>query len=366
MISLWVFPLPVRGDVSSVPDRYGPVPKKNYAPAKYTYSEGSDLHLTHFQGELIKRKPGDTRPGMLVDMKAGYGHLFSPSSYGYRGFGYFTAKLDSDHKLRFNSSLGHFLPVIGGEFFFTHRLLRRNLVVPVRGVGSVEDKVYENSFSANYSRFNNGFLRETSLSYSLSTIPGHEFGGLTTALDSEDVWHTTRSLSGYSDTTTHAMAAQIAFGTEKMAFDLISGFKTSLGVGYEYVEHAPFHDHPGQVIESFSASASLEQQTAIGLLKTSYKHLKSARKFYAGYSFRGVELYFKNTEYKESVNTQLFGFKIKVDLNTLGLPLRKKIKSLFRKETFSYSGNGKIRHSARINSDSFIAQPKIQESICGW
>lgn len=363
---LLAFSVPARGNISFYQDRHGPPEKKIYLPVDYNFSQGSDLHRADFKSKVIKREPGNTGDGMFVDLKVGYGRLFSPSNDGYMGFGYFTAKADSDNRLRFNSSLGHFLPLIDGELFLTHRLLRSNISSPLQDFGAVDGKVYENSFSANYTRYSNGFLRETSLNYSFSTIPGQEFTGRVLALDAEDSGYTAKILGGFSDTTTHEIAAQIAFGSENMGFDFISGFKTSLHVGYEHVEHGTFHDNPGQVLTSFSALAAMEQQTSAGLIKTSYRHVETSRTFTAGYSVGGVELYAKNIQYKDREDTQLFGLRIKLDLDSFGLPFRQKSKRLFRKAIYAYDGLGHLRHNSNINSDHLTTKPSIRKTISTW
>jgi hypothetical protein len=364
-ILLSVFSTPVRGDVSFLQNSYGPPEKQVIVPVKYNYSQATDLQRAHFQGQFT-RVPGAAPDEMFVDLKVGYGRFFSLLNNGYRGFGYFTADLDSDDRFCFNSSLGHFLPVVGGELFFTYRVVRSNLSIPMQNLGLIEDKVYENSFSANYSRFTNGFLREASFNYSFSSIPSQEFTGSVVNHEPNDSWHKTKIQGGFSDTMTHEIAAHVAFGSEKMAIDFLSGFKTSLDFGYEYVEHDAFHDQPGQILKSFSALATLEQQTSIGLIQTSYKRVESSRTFSAGYLFRGLELYFKNTRYKDLEDTQLYGFKINIDLNTLGLPFRKKTKSLFSKATNFYKGSKQIRHNASISSDHFTTQPIIRQAIHTW
>ncbi len=138
------------------------------------------------------------------------------------------------------------------------------------------------------------------------------------APDPENTRYTVQVLGGYSDTTTHEIAGKIAFGSENIDLDFLSGFKTSLFLGYEYVEHDAFHEYSSQSISSLSALATFEQLTSAGLIKTSYKHVESSRMLSAGYSYRGVELYYTNIQNRYQEDAQLFGFKIKFDLNNLG------------------------------------------------
>lgn len=365
-LSLWIFPVPARGELSFYQDSHGPPGKKKYDPVKYSYSQKNDLFLAGFKGKVVNRVPGNSRDGMFVDLEVDYGGLFSPSNYGHRGFGYFTAKVDSDNQLRFNSSLGHFLPVVNGELFLTYRFLRRNIYGSAHNIGSIHDKVYENSFSANYTKYSNGFLRETSFNYSFSAIPGQEIAGSLIDFAPEDTGYSTKIIGGFSDTTTHEIAAQIAFGSDNMGFDFLSGFKTSLHLGYEYVEHDAFHDQPGQIMQSFSALATMEQQTMAGLIKTSYKHVESSRTLSVGYLYGGVELYVKNVQYQEREDTQLYGVNVKFDLNTFGGPFRNKVKTFFRKATYFYKGLGQIRHNSSINSDHLTTRPNIRETLNSW
>ncbi|MBU1137604.1 MAG: hypothetical protein KKA76_01375, partial [Proteobacteria bacterium] len=330
------------------------------------HSQENDIHLASFQGELVKRLPGEARDKMLVDLEVDYGHLFSPSDHGYQGFGYFTAKVDSDNQLRLNSSLGHFLPVVDGELFLTHRLLRSNISSSLQNLGSIHDKVYENGFSANYTRYSDGFIKETSLNYCFIAIPGQEFAESVISLDPDGIGYTAKIIGGFSDTATHKIGAQIAFGSENMGFDFLTGFKTSMHFGYEHIVQDVFHDQPGRIMQSFSALATLEQQTSIGLIKTSYKHVESSQTLSVGYSFRGVELYVKNIQYKNRDDAQLYGVKIKFDLNNLGMAFRKKIKTLFRKPTYFYKDLHQRRHDTRINSDHLATRPTIRESMSFW
>ena len=364
-ISLLASPAPVRGDVSFLQESYGPPEKEVIVPVKYNYSQSTDLHRALFESEF-KQIPGGAEDELFFGLKAGYGRFFSLSDNRYQGFGYFTAKLDSDNRFCFNSSLGHFLPVVGGELFFTYRVVRSNLSIPMQDIGVIEDKVYENSFSANYSRSTNGFLREASFNYSFSSIPGQDFEGSVIDRNPDDTWHTTQVLGGFSDTTTHEVVAHIAFGSEDTAFDFISGFKTSFDLDYEYIEHDSFHDQPGQTLRSYSALATMEQQTSIGLIQTSYKRAQFSKTYSAGYSYGGLELYFKNIHCKDLDTRQLFGFNIKIDLNTLGSTFRQKTKTFFSNAVNYYKGSGQIRHNASINSDHFTTQPHIRQVASSW
>ncbi|MBU0944486.1 MAG: hypothetical protein KJ804_13360 [Proteobacteria bacterium] len=365
-LSLWAFPVTARGDVSFFQDKHGAPEKKNPVPARYRYSQENDVHLAIFQGELVKRLPGEASEKIFVDLEVDYGRLFSPSADGYLGFGYFTAKVDSDNQLRFNSSLGHFLPAVDGELFLTYRLLRSNISSSLQHLGSIHDKVYENGLSANYTRYSDGFIKEISVNYSFSAIPGQEFAESVIALDPEEIGYTAKIIGGFSDTATHEIAAKIAFGCENIGFDFLSGFKTSVHFGYEHIVQNVFHDQPDQIWQSFSTLATLEQQTSVGLIKTSYRHVESSQTLSVGYSFRDIELYMKNIQYKDRDDRQLYGVKIKFDLNTLGKAFRKKITTLFRNPTYFYKDLHQRRHIASINSDRLATQPTIRETISIW
>lgn len=354
-------------DYSFYPNIHGPQETIAYDPAKWSYAKKDDIQLAQFRGKLDKRVLRDAGDELLVDLNVAYGRFFSPSLEGYQGFGYFTAKVDTDNRIRFNSSLGHVFPWVDGELFFTYRLLGVNNGMSLPNLGAIEDKVYENSFSANFTRYSNTFIRETSFVYSASAIPGQDLARSVMNIDMEDTsWYETDVLGGYSDTFTHKIAANIAFGSENLNSLFITGFKTSLGFGYDYVAHDQYHDQPGQIKESLSALATLQQQTSLGLIKTSYKQLQSSRTLTVGYSISGIELYAKDMQYQDQAGTQLFGFSLKFDLNNFGNLFRKKKKRLFGKAASSYSSYkslDKIRHQASLNSDQFTTQPKLRESI---
>jgi hypothetical protein len=365
-LSLLAFSGPAYGEISFYEDSYGPAEKKINDPINFNYSLANDLHRATLQGKLVKRVFGENEEEMFIDLKAGYGRFFSPSNYGYLGFGYFSAKLDTDNRLRLSSSLGRFLPVVDGELFLTHRFLRNNLCSSLQNIGPINEKVYENSFSAKYSRYTDGFLRETSLNYSFSIIPGQDLAGSVIASDPQNGGHALQALGGFSDTTTHEFAGKVAFGSEDIDLAFLSGFKTSLFLGYEYVEHDAFHQYSSQSISSLSALATFEQLTPVGLIKTSYKHVESSRMLTTGYSYRGIELYYTNIQNRDYEDARLFGFKINFDLNNLSNPLPQKTKRLFHKAANFYKGFDQMRHNSFINSDSLASRPQIRETIKTW
>jgi len=174
-VSLCFFSTIAKGEVSSFQENYGPQENKSYDPAKFRYSKKTPTNLTTFYGQLRKdifdREDGD----IMAEMNMEYAHLFSPLGNGYLGFSYLSAKLNNSNRIKFNSSLGHFVDAIDGELFFSYRLLGENLNYTLPTIGNIDNRVYENSFSANYTRFSDKLLRETTLSYNFSNLPGEEF-----------------------------------------------------------------------------------------------------------------------------------------------------------------------------------------------
>jgi hypothetical protein len=167
---------------------------------------------------------------------------------------------------------------------------------------------------------------------------------------------------GYCDTMTHEIGAQIAFGYESLNSNLFTGMKTCLGIVYEYAEQDALYNYSGQVNESVSLLAGIEQKTPFGLVNTTYKYLESSQTLYAGYSIKGVELYLKETRYQDKKEDRLLGFLIKFDLWNPKDPFSK-IKKLFRRDTRSDRGLEQIRHSISLNSDNFSIQPKAVEFV---
>lgn len=229
--------------------------------------------------------------------------------------------------------------------------------------GLLKDNVYENSLSASYTRLTGGIIRETSLNYSISSIPGQGLSRNKGAELSEGSRHATAVHGGYGDTVTHALGAKIALGSDVLDSSLISGIRAGLGMGYEYVAHDAVFDQPEETDKSISAFASLQQQTPLGSVTTSYKYVETASNWYAGYTFSGLELYLKDNQSGDRPASRQLGLKLKLDLDNLGNLFRKTKKSLFRKANFCYKGLGRTRHNGKLNSDQFAARPRILEAF---
>ena len=357
-----LFPVKARGEISSLLGNYGPQENRSYDPAKFRYSKKTNTYLTNFRGQLNKKVFNDAINDVLAEMGMEYGQLFSPSSSGYLGFSYISAKINSANQIKFNSSLGHFIEPIDGELFFTYRLLGTNQNYSIPTLGTVEDRVYENSFSASYTRSSDAFLRETSFNYNFSTIPGEEFYKTVQPFHSNTAKNMTRIVGGYGNTTSHEIGAQVAFGYEKLGSNLITGMKTSLGLGYEYAAQDELYNSSGQTEESVSLLAAIQQKTPFGLLNTSYKHLDSSQTLYAGYSLRGIELYLQETRCQDKKDNRLLGFLIKFDLWNPKDPFSK-IKRLFGKPNSTKRGQEQIRHSLSLQSENLLKKPQFIEII---
>lgn len=361
-VSLFLFSTTAKGEVSSFQENYGPQESKSYAPAKFRYSKKTPTDLTTFYGQLKKDVFGHEDNDMMAEMNMEYGHLFSPSGNGYLGFSYLSAKLDNSNRIQLNSSLGHFVEAIDGELFFSYRLLGNNLNGNLPTIGSIDDKIYENSFSANYTRYSDKFLRETTLSYNFSHLPGEEFYGTVQPFQVNGTDKREYMVGGYSNTTSHEIGAQIAFGYEDLGPSLLTGLKTSFGLGYEYVMQDGLYNIEEQTEASVSLLAAIQHKTPFGLVNTSYKHLDSSQTLHAGYSLDGIELYMKEIRYQDKKDNRLLGFLIKFDLWNPKDPFRK-IKNLFRKNNSTGRGQEQIRHSISLKSNSFLNQPEVKHFI---
>jgi hypothetical protein len=349
------------GEVASLQDNYGPREKSSYAPAKFSYSKQTDSYLTNVQGKLSRKLFEDTNDETLADLNFEYGRLFSLVGTDYQAFGYLTAQIDSDNQMRLNSSLGHYIPAIDGELLFSYRLLGKNLNKTLAQSGSINDKIYENSFATNYTRYSNSFLRETSINYSCSFIPGETLRRTRTP-HGEQQQNTASLLDGFSNTTTHEVVAQMAFGYEELGASYLHGLKTSLSLGYEYVNQDEMFDISEQVEESVTFLASIRQRTSIGSIKTFYRYLDSAQTLYTGYSVSGLELYVKETRYQDKKNSRSLGFLIKFNLLNPD-DLFGKIKKLFKRSNTAGFDQDRIRHSMSLRSTKFTTQPTVRTSI---
>ena len=361
-VSLCVVPGWATSETSFLQENYGPQANRSHDPAKFRYSKKTSHYLANFHGQLSKDVFSDDDTDIPADVNMEYGRLFSPSSTGYQGFSYFSAKLDSANRIKFNSSAGHFFEAIDGELLFSYRLLGADLNHSLPSAGSIDDRVYENSFSARYTRYKDTFLRETSLNYSFSTVAGEEFYRPALLSQADNSQSKLSMVGGYGDTTTHELGAQLAFGYEESGAGLITGLKTSLGFGYEYTVQDEMDNYSRQVEDSISLLAGIEQKTPFGLISTSYKHLDSSQILYAGYTLSGLEFYLKETHYENKEDNRLLGFLLKFDLWNPKDPFRR-IKKLFGKGKYHSGGLEQIRHSVSLQSNRFSKKPKAKEII---
>ena len=360
-VSLSTLSQTTHGEVTSLQDNYGPREKSSYPPAQFSYSKQTDNYLTNLQGKLSRKVFEDTSDETLADLNLEYGRLFSLAGTDYQAFGYLTAQLDSDNQIRLNSSLGHYVPAIDGELLFSYRLLGKNLNNTLVQNGSFSKKIYENSFAANYTRYSNSFLRETSISYSCSVIPG-EILHRTRIPHGDQQQNTAYLLDAFSDTTTHEVVAQMAFGYEELGASYLHGLKTSLSLGYEYVNQDEMFDMSEQVEESLTFLASIRQKTSIGSINTFYRYLNSSQTLYTGYSISGLELYVKETRYQDKKNARSLGFLLKFNLLNPD-DLFGKIKKLFKRSNTAGLDQDRIRHSMSLRSTKFTTQPTVRTSI---
>ena len=361
-VLLYFYPNIVKAEVSSFQENYGPQENKSHDPAKFHYSQKTSTDLTTFYGQLRKSVFNDEDTDMIAEMNLEYAHLFSSSNNGYLGFSYLSAKVDNAYRIKLNSSLGHFFEAIDGEIFVSYRLLGDNLNYNFPSIGSIEDKIYENSFSANYTRYSDSLLRETSFRYNYSTIPGKKFYDTVNPFQVNNTEAGEYMVGGYGNTTSHEIEAQMAFGYEELGSNLLTGLRTSFGLGYEYVLQDALYDYSEQTEASLSLLAAIQHKTPFGLVNTSYKHLESSQTLYAGYSLEGIELYIKEIKYQDKKDNRLLGLFIKFDLLNPKDPFRK-LKDLFRKRGPTSRGQEQIRHSVSLKSDNFLNQPAIRHFI---
>lgn len=361
-VSLCSFSADAEAEVSSLQENYGPQENRSFDPVQYRYSKNAKTYFTNFRGELNKILFTDTSDNMLAEMDMEYGFLFSPSNSGYLGFSYLSAKINNLNQIKLNSSLGGFIEQLDGEVLFSYRLLGLNQNYSLATQDNLNAQIYENSFSACYTRYSDTFLRETSLDYNFSTIPGEVFLRNPGYFQAHSSQSGVQMLGGYGNITTHEIEAQMAFGYEEIGSNLITGLKTSLGLGYEYVLQDELYSYSAETEESLSLLASIQQKTPFGLINTSYKHLDSSQTLYAGYSLQSLEIYVQETRYQHQKSNRLLGFLIKLDLWNPKDPFRK-VKKLFGKNNSLNRGKEQIRHSVILQSNSFLQSPKFKQII---
>ncbi|BHH84743.1 hypothetical protein [Desulforhopalus sp. 52FAK] len=361
-ILLCLLPCAAVADTSRFQDSYGPQENVSYDPARFNYSKKTSSYLTKFKGQISKTALGDSGTTRQGNMNMEYGQLFSPSDFGYRGFSYLSAKIDSSSRIKFITSVGHFVEAIDGDLFFTYRLLGANQDHTLATLGTIDDRLYENSFAVSYTRYSDRFLRETSLNYSFSTIPGDEFSRQVYQSQPGTNLPSANIVGGYGDIMIHEIDAKVAFGYESLGTGFLRGLKTNLGLGYEYGVQNEVYNYTGEVNESLSLMAGFEHKAAFGLINTSYKYQDSSQTLYAGYSIQGIDLYIQETRYQDNKENILLGFLLKLNLWNPKDPLRK-IKDLFGRNSRSKRGLEQIRQSVSLNSDSFSVTPKPAEFI---
>lgn len=351
-----------KADVSSFQEHYGPKENRPYDPAKFRYSQKTSTEFTSLHGQLTKDIFGIEDSEVTAEMTMEYGRLYSPSGNGYAGFSYLSAKLDNANKIKINSSLGHFVEAIDGELFFSYRLLGDNLHYNLPSIGNINDRVYENSFSAAYTRYSDNFLRETSFTYNFCTLPGEEFFNTFQPFQWDSNENEAEMVGGYGNITSHEIGAQIALGYEELGSSLITGLRTNFELGYEYVTQDALYNSSEQADASIALLAAIQHKTPFGLVNTSYKHLDSSQTLYAGYSLEGIELYMKEIKYQDKKDNRLLGFLIKFDLWNPKDPFQK-IKNLFKKDHSNKRGQEQIRHSMSLKSNSLLNQPSVAHFI---
>lgn len=357
-----LYPPPAKAEVSSFRDNYGPQENRPYNPVKFNYSEKTATKFTSLYGQLSKDVFDNNASQIKAEVNMEYAHLFTPSGNGYSGFGYLSAKMDNANKVRLNSSIGHFVEAIDGELFFSYRLFGDNLHYNLPSTRSIDDRVYENSFSAHYTRYSDRFLRETTLRYNFSTLPGEEFYNTDQPFQLNGTNKRSDLIGAYGNIMSHGIGAQVAFGYEELGSRMITGLRTSFELGYECVMQDELYSAADQTETSISLLAAIQHKTPFGLINTSYKHLDSSQTLYAGYSLEGIELYMKEIRYQDKKDNKLLGFLIKFDLLHLQDPFRK-IKDLFKRDISNKRGQEQIRHSMSLKSDSLLYQPSLNSFI---
>lgn len=351
LIPIWILVLaqPVIADLLTLEDDYGPTERVRYKAAKYGITDKYSNALVKLNSEFKKKHLKNRGEDVTANLDMGYGRLFSSTDDGYLGFGYVSAKVDTKNRLGLFSSVGYVLPSLDSELLFTYRLLAPQLKRAYRGYGTLNDRLYENSFSLNFTRYTDFFLKETSFNYRFSDVRGKAY-----RLSREGF------LAGHGDVNSHKISAKMAFGTEELDLGLIKGFKTIQSLGYEQVSHDGFYTYDGQVNRRLTSLTTLEQKTSYGLFSASYRHIDTSQTMSLGYLVKGITFYAKETRYSDRDSQQMFGFSVKFNLWNSRDPFYKR-KKLFRRTDYSSRKHEQIRHNPSLTANTLVTKPKVRK-----
>ncbi|WP_153306503.1 hypothetical protein [Desulfogranum japonicum] len=352
-------PILATGINNQLTDYYGPLEKSKPSPATFSYSQENDYKVFSFNGKLKRSNESIEDDYFTAGIRTSYGQLFSSQGNGFLGFGYFTTRIDTDNNIRFNTSISHLIPDIGSELFVTYRLFGANVSSTFDTLGYGEDHVYENSFAARCTTYSDIFVKEASIAYSYSSLPGQSLRTGIYDTDTQDHFRNTYLIGGFGDTESHAIGADLALGTDNLPLDLLHGFKIDLGVDYEHISYARYYDIESEVIQGMSGKASLQHKTNIGLLKGSYKMGQTSSTLYAGLHVGAMELYMKDTSYDDGDRNQVYGLKLKLNLYELESSLVPDDTPLFKPPGRRYTNVGQIHHNDSMTANSFYHSPKI-------
>lgn len=342
------------------PDYYGPIIKSTPEPATYAYSLEQEQRKFSVNGKLSKnsRVGNDNR---AVRLSTSYSELFSPSGNGYLGFSHLSGRMDSKNKMQINTSIGRYLPSLNSELFFSYRLFGAEVASTFDTLGYGEDYAYENSFAATYTTFLDSFLREASIRYSYSFLPGLDIRensspvGITGA-------KCTQYVGGFSDRQFHTIETDLAFGVEQLPLEYLHGMKVDLGFGYEHVSHSSYYDVDGDVLEGISGKAIIQQQTVLGLVKGSYKLGQTSATLSASLDLGNVELYMKDTDSYQGDDTRVYGVSLNMDFEDLSSIFSSQQTALFSTPTKRYTSLDQAHHYSGLTANGFTKAPTMQET----
>lgn len=333
--------------------------EKSTGESLFKLEEKNQTNLLQLKALAIGRKHTGTETGAF-GLEALYGHLFLPSNEQFfSGYYLLTGRLESNNRQRFNATLSYFTPKIGGESKLTYRLLHAQIQDNLPLSGEFEEGVLEQGFGLTYRKRLKILLKEFGLKYGYTHLGGESIETGPYNLDSETSWRHVRANAGFGDVDTHDVLFEVATGSDLLDYPVLRGIRLDLGGGYQHVTNKEYLDTAEVVDEGFTGIAELKACTSFGVLKGWYQDSQAARTGYGGYQLGGLDVYYKNIDYKHGEQEEVIGVAITLDLFDTGAAFDTRCRPFFNPSEAGYTSVYQMGHISGLDSNELTARPKV-------
>lgn len=260
-----------------------------------------------------------------------------------------TLGLDTENRFRLGTSVGGFVPGIGGELIGSYRLLTGDHPSTL-----ANRTLTEHGFGVGYTSYFDKVLREFGITAVYSLAPGSDrlLNKSSSDVGAYRIWSQTNS--GFGDTSSAELGLNLAFGTDSKWF-FVDGYRVDAGFGYGYSEFGEFHSAPSREIDSVTGSIGLKVNTDLGTFSSSYKSGVTSDTFSVGYDLAMFRVFGTNRSYLDGFDEQNVGVLIRLD--RIG---KERDTSLFHKEKDQYTAPREMRHIEPLDSTLYTETPKVQ------